>query len=152
MPMEYYSGIPDRIFNLFQFSRYPGHPGVCHEEWCHQRDCQLYRPTLFDSPHVRIDDQACHHIGCSDIPERNGYQFCPLCQFHFFTRDFCRSRSRGNGRRFDGIDRIAGISSRLFTGTKCSDDDHISGSRRLWSGMQRKRRRCYYPHHRPYLR
>ena len=132
---KHYSGISDRLFNLLQFGCYSCHSRMYHEKRCHQRDRQFYRPSLFYSPYVRVDYQTYHYIGCSDVSERNEYQFCPLCQFHSFTRNFCRSCSRSNGRCLDGIDRITGICSRFFAGTKCLDDDHLSGSRRIWPGM-----------------
>ena len=135
MYMEHYSGISDRLFNLLQFGCYSCHSRMYHEKRCHQRDRQFYRPSLFYSPYVRVDYQTYHYIGCSDVSERNEYQFCTLCQFHSFTRNFCRSCSRSNGRCLDGIDRITGICSRFFAGTKCLDDDHLSGSRRIWPGM-----------------
>lgn len=51
-----------------------------------------------------------------------------------------------------GIDRITGIRSRFFAGTKRPDDDHLSGSRRIRPGMQRKRRRRHHAYYRPLLR
>ena len=152
MSMEYCSRIPDGLLNLLQLGRDPRYPRVHHEERRHQRDRQFHRPPLFNSPHVRIDHQACHYIGGSDVPERNEYQFRPLCQFHSFTRNLRRSRPRSDGRSFNGIDRITGIRSRFFAGTKRPDDDHLSGSRRIRPGMQRKRRRRHHAYYRPLLR